>query len=148
MFRFRLLTYTIILTASSYALDNGLGRTPLLGFNSWNSFACNVNEEDMKNTMDAFVSLGLRDAGYKYVSVDDCWVHSRDVNGTPIADPTTFPSGMKYLADYAHSQGLLFGLYSSNSPLTCDQRPGSFGYETIDANTYSSWGIDLLKYDK
>lgn len=142
------LTSFVVTLYSVSALDNGLGRTPLLGFNSWNIFQCQVTEIDMRNTMDAFISLGIKDAGYEYVSVDDCWVRSRDVNGTPVADPTAFPSGMKALADYAHSIGLKFGLYSSNSPLTCDQRPGSFGYETIDATTYAMWGIDLLKYDK
>jgi alpha-galactosidase len=131
----------------AHGLDNGLGRTPLLGFNSWNTFACSVNETLMMQTMDLFVSLGLRDAGYDTVSVDDCWAASRTADGQIVADPASFPSGMKALADYAHTRGLRFGLYSSNSPKTCDGRPGSFGYETIDANTYASWGVDLLKYD-
>jgi hypothetical protein len=97
--------------------------------------------------MDAFVSLGLREAGYLYVNVDDCWAASRDASGTIVADSGTFPSGMAALATYAHARGLRFGLYSSNSPKTCDQRPGSFGYEMQDAATYASWGVDLLKYD-
>lgn len=101
----------------------------------------------MMVTMDLFVSLNLSSAGYSFVSIDDCWSSSRDANGIIQSDPTTFPSGMKALADYAHERGLKFGLYSSNSPLTCGQRPGSFGYETIDAQTYASWGVDLLKYD-
>jgi alpha-galactosidase len=130
------------------ALDNDVGRTPILGFNSWNIFACAVNETLMRDTMDAFVSLGLRDAGYVYVGVDDCWAKSRDPTTSVIQpDPATFPSGMAALADYAHARGLKFGLYSSNSPNTCDGRPGSFGYETLDAQTYASWGVDLLKYD-
>ena len=127
------------------ALDNGLGRTPLLGFNSWNIYACDVNETVMMATMDAFVSTGLLKAGYKMVSVDDCWAHSRTAEGTIVSDPSSFPSGMAALADYAHARGLHFGLYSSNSPKTCDQRPGSFGYEAQDAATYASWGVDLLK---
>jgi alpha-galactosidase len=101
----------------------------------------------MRDTMDLFVSLGLRDAGYDTVSVDDCYISSRSPNGTLIPDPATFPSGMAALADYAHSRGLKFGLYSSNSPKTCDGRPGSFGYESQDAATYAAWGVDLLKYD-
>ncbi len=102
----------------------------------------------MRDTMDLFVSTGLRDAGYKYVSVDDCWASSRDPTTNVIqADPKSFPSGMAALADYAHARGLLFGLYSSNSPQTCDGRPGSFGLEALDAATYASWGVDLLKYD-
>lgn len=140
------LLFSVLLLYTS-ALDNSLGRTPLLGFNSWNIFACSVNETKMRTTMDAFVSLGLRDAGYDTVSVDDCWVHSRDSHGAPVADPSSFPNGMAALATYAHDRSLKFGLYSSNSPLTCDQRPGSFGYETIDAQTYAEWGVDLLKYD-
>lgn len=92
--------------------------------------------------------MGLRDAGYKTVSVDDCWAKSRDPTTNVIqADPVTFPSGMKALADYAHARGLKFGLYSSNSPKTCAGRPGSFGFEYLDAQTYASWGVDLLKYD-
>ena len=137
-----------LLAGSASALDNGLGLTPILGFNAWNVFACAVNETVMYKTMDAFVSLGLRDAGYRYVSVDDCWVSSRDpVTSKPVADPRTFPSGMAALAAYAHDRNLSFGLYSSNSPTTCAGRPGSFGYEDIDARTYSEWQIDLLKYD-
>ena len=100
----------------------------------------------MMRTMDLFVSTGLRDAGFDTVSVDDCWVASRDASGVPVADPTSFPSGMKALADYAHARGLKFGLYSSNSPLTCDRRPGSFGFEAIDAAAYASWGVDLCVY--
>lgn len=137
----------ILAIAPARALDNGLGRTPLLGFNSWNFFACNVNETLMMATMDFFVTTGLRDAGYKMVSVDDCWAGSRAADGTIEADPASFPSGMAALAAYAHARGLQFGLYSSNSPKTCDQRPGSFGYEAMDASTYAAWGVDLLKYD-
>ena len=134
--------------ACSTGLDNGLGRTPLLGYNSWNSAACSVTESFMKTTMDLFVSTGLRDAGYRHVSVDDCWARSRDpVTSVIQPDPVAFPSGMKALADYAHARNLSFGLYSSNSPLTCDQRPGSWGYEELDAQTYADWGVDLLKLD-
>ena len=143
-----LLLAALVLPPRAAALDNGVGQRPTLGFNSWNIFACSVNETLMRDTMDAFVSLGLRDAGYKYVSVDDCWMSSRNAStGVIQADPASFPSGMAALADYAHARGLLFGLYSSNSPNTCDGRPGSFGYETLDAATYASWGVDLLKYD-
>jgi alpha-galactosidase len=129
------------------SLNNGVGQKPVLGFNSWNSFKCNVTEELMRLTMDSFVSTGLLAAGYTYVSVDDCWAKSRDANGVLQADPDSFPSGMAALADYAHARGLKFGLYSSNSPKTCAQRPGSFGYETLDAATFASWGVDALKYD-
>ena len=138
----------LLLLPIAAALDNAVGQRPILGFNSWNIFACAVNETLMRDTMDSFVSLGLRDAGYEYVSVDDCWAASRNATtGVIQADPTSFPSGMAALADYAHARGLKFGLYSSNSPNTCDGRPGSFGYETLDAATYAAWGVDLLKYD-
>ena len=91
------------------------------------------------DTMDLFVTLGLRDAGYVYVGVDDCWASSRDPStGVIQADPVSFPSGMAALASYAHARSLKFGLYSSNSPKTCDQRPGSYGYEVLDAQTYVS----------
>lgn len=129
------------------ALNNGVGRTPTLSWNSWNTFACSVNETLMIETMDLLVSLNLSQAGFDTCGIDDCWAFSRDANGVIQSDPTTFPSGMKALADHAHARGLKFGLYSSNSPLTCDKRPGSYGFETIDAQTYASWGVDLLKYD-
>ena len=95
-----------------------------------------------------YSTVNVQCTRYVYVGVDDCWAKSRDPTTSVIqADPATFPSGMKALADYAHARGLKFGLYSSNSPSTCDGRPGSFGYETVDAQTYASWGVDLLKYD-
>jgi len=93
------------------------------------------------------VSTGLKAAGYVYVNMDDCWAISRTSNGTIVADPKAFPSGIKALADYVHSLGLKFGLYSDAGTNTCQGRPGSLGYETIDANTYASWGVDYLKYD-
>lgn len=101
------------------ALDNGLGLRPQLGFNSWNSFQTKVNETVMRATIDSFVSTGLRDAGFEYVSIDDFWALGRYPNGTIFANPETFPSGIAALADYAHQRGLKFGLYSSNSPKTC-----------------------------
>ena len=142
------LSAVAVFAAAALGLDNAVGRTPVLGFNSWTSFACQVNETLMRDTIDLVATLGLRDAGFEYVSVDDCWASSRDpATGTIQADPATFPSGMAALADYAHARQLKFGLYSSNSPNTCAGRPGSYGYETLDASTYAAWGIDLLKYD-
>ena len=147
----RLLLSALLIVAlppSSYALDNGLGLTPILGFNSWNSAACHVTEGFLRSIMDLFVSTGLRDAGYRTVATDDCWAQSRDpVTNEIVPDAVAFPSGMKALADYAHTKGLLFGIYSSNSPKTCAQRPGSWGFEELDAATYASWGVSLVKYD-
>ena len=90
---------------------------------------------------------GMKEAGYLYVVVDDCWQVSRDENGTIVADPKLFPSGIKALADYVHSKGLKFGIYSDAGARTCDERPASQGYEFQDARTYASWGADYLKYD-
>jgi alpha-galactosidase len=118
-----------------------------MGWNSWNKFACNVNERTVRDTADAMVSSGMRDAGYQYVVIDDCWHGPRDANGFITADPQKFPSGIKALADYVHSKGLKFGIYSDAGRLTCGGRPGSQGHEYQDALTYARWGVDYLKYD-
>ena len=130
-----------------YCLDNGLGRTPQMGWNTQNKFQCNINEELIRNTIDALNSSGLIEAGYKYINLDDCWQYERDENGVIVPDYRTFPNGIKPLVDYAHSKGLLFGLYSDAGNKTCAGRPGSLGYEDIDAKTYAEWGVDYLKYD-
>jgi alpha-galactosidase len=129
------------------ALDNGLALTPPMGWNSWNTFGCDVNEELIRGMADAMVSSGMRDAGYKYIVIDDCWQVARDEKGNIVADSKRFPSGMKALADYVHSQGLKFGLYSDAGTATCQGRPGSRGYEFQDARQYAAWGVDYLKYD-
>jgi alpha-galactosidase len=126
---------------------NGLALTPPMGWNSWNKFACNVNEQVVRDTVDAMVSSGMRDAGYRYVVIDDCWQGPRDANGFITADTRRFPSGIKALADYVHSRGQKFGIYSDAGRLTCGGRPGSQGHEYQDALTYARWGADYLKYD-
>ncbi len=126
---------------------NGLALTPPMGWNSWNKFACNVNEKTVRDTVDAMVASGMRDAGYKYVVIDDCWQGPRDANGFITADAKKFPSGIKALADYVHSRGLSFGIYSDAGRLTCGGRPASQGHEYQDALTYARWGVDYLKYD-
>ncbi len=126
---------------------NGLALTPPMGWNSWNRFACNVNEKIVRETADAMVSSGMRDSGYQYVVIDDCWQGPRDQHGFITADPQRFPSGIKSLADYVHSKGLKFGIYSDAGRLTCGGRPGSQGHEYQDALTYAGWGVDYLKYD-
>ena len=126
---------------------NGLALTPPMGWNSWNKFACNINEQIVRDTADAMVSSGMRDSGYQYVVIDDCWHGVRDANGFIAADPKKFPSGIKALADYVHSRGLKFGIYSDAGRLTCGGRPGSQGHEYQDASTYARWGVDYLKYD-
>jgi alpha-galactosidase len=129
------------------ALDNGLAKTPPMGWNSWNKFACNVSEELIKQIADAMVSTGMKDAGYQYIVIDDCWQVDRDSQGNIISDTKRFPSGMKALADYIHAKGLKFGIYSDAGTLTCQKRPGSRGYEFQDARQYAAWGVDYLKYD-
>jgi alpha-galactosidase len=126
---------------------NGLALTPPMGWNSWNKFACDVNEQVVRDTADAMVASGMRDAGYRYVVIDDCWQAPRDANGVITADPQRYPSGIKALADYIHSRGLKFGIYSDAGRLTCGGRPGSQGHEYQDAITYARWGVDYLKYD-
>ncbi|WP_461033054.1 glycoside hydrolase family 27 protein [Streptomyces mayteni] len=130
--------------------------TPPLGWNSWNSFGCgNVNETVIRQAADAMVSSGMRDAGYQYVVVDDCWFDpQRDAQGNLRAHPTRFPSGMRALGDYIHSRGLEFGIYMSPTERTCAQRvggypgsTGSMGHERQDADIFASWGVDYLKYD-
>jgi alpha-galactosidase len=118
-----------------------------MGWNSWNKFACNVSEDLIKGIADAMVTSGMKDAGYEYVNVDDCWQVSRAADGTIVADATRFKSGMKALADYVHGKGLKFGLYSDRGTLTCQKRPGAQGYERKDAETYAAWGVDYLKHD-
>src|ERR1044072_4969420 len=129
------------------AHDNGLAKTPPMGWNSWNKFACNVSEKLIKEMADAMVTSGMRDAGYIYLVIDDCWQIDRDAQGNIMPDPKRFPSGMKALANYVHSKGLKVGLYSDAGTLTCQKRPGSRGYEFQDARQYAAWDVDYLKYD-
>ncbi|MEO5775102.1 MAG: glycoside hydrolase family 27 protein [Sphingomicrobium sp.] len=126
---------------------NGLAQTPPMGWNSWNKFACNITEQTLRATADAMVSSGMKDAGYEFLVVDDCWHGPRDANGFITADPLKFPSGIKVIADYVHSKGLKFGIYSDAGRQTCGGRPGSQGHEYQDALTYARWGVDYLKYD-
>jgi alpha-galactosidase len=126
---------------------SGLALTPPMGWNSWNKFGCNVDEQLIRNTADAMVSSGMKDAGYRYVVIDDCWHGMRDADGRIQPDPTRFPSGMRALGDYIHSKGLKFGIYSDAGRKTCGGRPGSQGYEFLDARQYAAWGVDYLKYD-
>jgi alpha-galactosidase len=126
---------------------NGLARTPPMGWNSWNHFACNVNEQTIRETADAMVATGMRDAGYRYVVIDDCWQVARDANGVLVADPQRFPHGIKALADYIHSKGLLFGIYTDAGTNTCQGRPGTLGHEDQDARTFAAWGVDYVKED-
>lgn len=129
------------------APGNGLARTPPMGWNSWNHFSCNITEQTIRETADAMVVTGMRDAGYRYVVIDDCWQVARDANGALVADPERFPHGIKALADYVHSKGLLFGIYTDAGTNTCQGRPGTLGHEDQDARTFAAWGVDYVKED-
>ena len=124
-----------------------LGKTPAMGWNSWNKFACDINEDLIKGTIDAMSTNGLRDAGYVYVNLDDCWHGERDSLGFIQADPVKFKSGIKALSDYAHSKDMKLGIYTCCGTKTCAGRPGSLGHEYQDALQYAKWGIDYLKED-
>jgi alpha-galactosidase len=128
-------------------LDNGLARTPPMGWNTWNRFGCDVSEQLVKQTADAMVKSGMRSAGYQFLIVDDCWQVARDTAGNLVADSTRFPSGMKSLAAYVHKKGLGFGIYTDAGSQTCQGRPGSLGHEEQDARTFAAWGVDYVKED-
>jgi alpha-galactosidase len=133
---------------SAYALDNGLARTPPMGFNDWNAFGCNVSEDLIKETADYFVSSGMKEAGYEYVNIDDCWMtQERDAKGRLVPDPAKFPSGIDGTADYVHALGLKLGIYEDAGTATCAGYPGSLDHEAVDAQTFADWGVDYLKYD-
>ena len=131
----------------SLALNNGLALTPQMGWNSWNHFACSIDESLIRSTAQAIINSGLAAAGYTYVNLDDCWQVDRASDGSILADPAAFPSGIAALANDIHALGLRFGLYSDCGMETCQGRPGGLNYEKIDARTYASWGVDYLKYD-
>lgn len=126
----------------------GLALTPPMGWNSWNTFQTQINEELIKGVADAMIANGMRDAGYNYIVLDDGWMAwQRDENGDLIAHPERFPSGMKALADYLHERGFQFGLYNCAGTKTCAGYPGSMGHEYQDARVYASFDVDYLKYD-
>ncbi len=124
-----------------------LAQTPPMGWNSWNKFACDVDEQKIRQVADAMAANGMKAAGYEYIVIDDCWHGRRDTLGFIQPDKQRFPSGMKALVDYVHGKGLKFGIYSDAGNKTCGGRPGSRGHEYQDATTYAQWGVDYLKYD-
>ncbi|HEX4424481.1 MAG TPA: glycoside hydrolase family 27 protein [Terriglobales bacterium] len=147
-----LLAATLLFSLAALAQEanspsNNLALTPPMGWNSWNKFGCNVSEDMIKGMAEGMVKSGMKDAGYQYVVIDDCWQVSRDQDGNIVPDPQHFPSGIKALADYVHSLGLKFGIYSDAGSKTCAGRPGGLGHEYQDALKYAAWGVDYLKYD-
>jgi alpha-galactosidase len=134
-----------------------VGARPPMGWNSWNKYACDgLNETVVKKMADAFITSGMKDAGYEYVNLDDCWMDGRDsVTGKLKVNTSKFPSGIAALADYVHEKGLKLGIYSTPNTQTCAGiysgyvgGVGSKDHETVDAQTWADWGIDYLKYDK
>ena len=135
-------------TASLAQSVEELAKTPPMGWNSWNVFQTNINEPLLKSMVDAYITSGMKDAGYIYFVLDDGWMGmQRDANGQLIADPKKFPNGMKEFADYVHSKGLKFGIYNCAGTKTCAGYPGTRGHEYEDARLYASWGVDYLKFD-
>lgn len=138
--------------SNSFALNNGLAKTPPMGWSSWNTFYENIDEAKIKGIADVMVSSGMKDAGYIYLNLDDAWMaNGRDASGNLRSDPTRFPKGMKELADYVHNKGLKLGLYGDHGSMTCTYMKlagsGSNGKEVQDANSFASWGVDYFKYD-
>src|SRR6202451_3849417 len=142
-----LLLSSMLVSQENNVPSANLALTPPMGWNSWNKFACNVNEQMIESMANAMVKSGMKDAGYQYVNIDDCWQVNRDAQGNIVADPQRFPHGMKAVGDYIHSLGLKFGVYSDAGSKTCAGRPGGLGHEYQDALQYAAWGVDYLKYD-
>ena len=128
-------------------MTTNLVLTPPMGWNSWNTFGANIKEQDVRETADFLVDSGLAALGYRYVVIDDFWEADARIDGKLTWNPATFPSGIPALAEYIHSKGLLFGIYSCAGTHTCGGKPASFRYEEIDARTFAEWGVDYLKYD-
>ncbi len=141
-------TVAVATSTPAQALNNGLAKTPPMGWNDWNAFGCNVSETLVEQTAAYLVSSGLKAAGYQYVNIDDCWMTSaRSSSGHLVPDPTRFPDGITGVANYVHGLGLKLGIYESAGTFTCAGYPGSLNHETTDANDFAAWGVDYLKYD-
>jgi alpha-galactosidase len=146
--RILIFVFVILTSKFSFAQNDGpLAKTPPMGWISWNLFEGNISEEIVKQLADAMVETGLKDAGYEYIILDDLWHGGRDENGYVYPDPKKFPDGMKVVADYVHSKGLKFGIYTDIAEYTCAGMVGSYGYEEKDAQTYAEWGVDYVKVD-
>lgn len=142
------LAWVLSLASSAGALSPTLGATPAMGYNTWNDLRCEgVTAHAIRERADALVILGLRELGYVYLNIDDCWAIAIDAEGRLIEDPKAFPEGLRAVADYVHGLGLKLGLYADRGFKTCAFRPGSGGHELVHAQQFASWGVDYLKYD-
>ena len=152
-FRSRLTTGTLLVLAAllagadARALTNGVALAPPMGYNSWYGNTANNSDALIRSVADQMATNGMRDVGYQYVNMDDGWAGSRDTSGTIIPVLSKFPNGMKAVADYVHSRGLKFGLYTTGSTNTCGYYAGSIDHEIQDANTYAQWGVDFVKFE-
>ena len=140
-------SHQVLPTSRADTPAGGLIQSPPMGTNTWNYYHCNIDENIVKRLAQSFNSNGMAKAGYQYINIDDCWMVERLPNGSIVPDPARFPSGMRALSDYVHSQNLMFGLYTARGSGTCQGRPGSLNHELIDAATYCSWGLDYIKID-
>lgn len=129
-------------------IGKSLALTPVMGWNSWNTFTSTLDAELVKQIADVIVESGMRELGYHYINIDDFWqLKDRDANGNIQINKEKFPNGIKEVADYVHSKGLKLGIYSDAAPKTCGGVAGSLDHEYEDAKAYAEWGVDLLKYD-
>lgn len=138
------------LMGRAVALDNGVGLVPAMGYNTWNDFRCSpeMNAAAVMALADKMVELGLDKLGYRYLNLDDCWQKEElGPSGELLPDPAAFPSGIKPVADYVHSRGLLLGIYSCRGWKTCAFRGASSGHERLHARQFAEWGVDYLKHD-
>lgn len=144
-----LVLYATLKVPVQEADDLRVGKLPFMGYNTWNAYWCNINETLILETADLMVSLGLRDVGYEYVNLDDCYSEKkRNVDGDIVANKERFPSGMRSLTDHIHGLGMKTGIYGDSGWYTCQYYPGSFQNEARDAKLFhEDWGFDLLKYD-
>lgn len=143
-----LVVICVISCSKVVAANDELALTPPMGWNSWNAFEADIDEQKIREIADVMVASGMRDAGYTYLVLDDGWMDkNRDSEGNLVADPNKFPGGMKAVGDYIHSKGLKFGIYEDRGKWTCQQLPGSFRHEQADMNSFASWGVDYIKLD-
>ncbi|KAH9936696.1 glycoside hydrolase superfamily [Amylocystis lapponica] len=142
------LAFFLVGIPAVYTLNNGVARLPVLGYNTWNAYACNIDENLILTTASLMKSLGLQDVGYTHVNLDDCWAEkNRSAEGLLVPDQTRFPSGFNNMTAQLKAMGFQAGIYGDSGWFTCAGYPGSFENEALDAQTYQDWGFDYLKYD-
>ncbi|GKZ33507.1 hypothetical protein AbraIFM66950_003409 [Aspergillus brasiliensis] len=145
--RWLLASSALLVPATALVRPDGVGRTPALGWNSWNAYSCDIDADKILSAANEVVNLGLKDLGYEYINIDDCWSVKSGRNATTkriIPDPDKFPNGISGVADEVHALGLKLGIYSSAGLTTCAGYPASLGYEEIDAQSFAEWGIDCI----